>query len=429
MNRPANHPTTSFPIALCTIAIPATLVLAGILAFSPIAPAQVAVTTVHELPNGAKAAKADKSGNAASKSAANAGASSASADAPLLPSVFAGWQSSGAPQPLADPAHADSANAAALKEYGFAGGLFANYTRGSETVSLRVLRFSDASGAYGAYSFYRPSNWPKVDVGTGGASDHNRVLFWIGNIVIDANFSQISAMTPSELRDLARSLPGAPGTRNLPPPILGDLPQQDMQGQSTHYALGPAGYTGPAGQTASPAVLPTALIGFDHGAEAVTANYGLTSGPATLTLLSYPTPQIAEAQEKAISDYIHAGNTPQHPWTKPLQDSNPTAVAVRRSGPLVAVVNGDPIKDDAMKLLQSVHYEVEMSAIPGSPTNEIQNYAHLILGIVLLVVFMFGMAVVIGISLGSGRAIFRVMRGKPASVMNDDDFIRLDLRE
>lgn len=407
-----------------SIAIPAALFAGGIFASSLVAPAQVTVTTVHELPGGAKTAKTDKPGKTAPKSPADT-----SPNARLLPSVFAGWQLSGALQSLTDPPHADSANAAALKEYGFTDGLLGNYTRGSETLTIRALRFSDASGAYGAYSFYRPSNWPKVEVGAGGASDRNRVLFWIGNLVVDANFSQVSAMTPSELRDLAKSLPATPGTKALPPPILGNLPQRDIQGQSTHYALGPAGYTGPEGQFVSPAVLPVSLIGFDHGAEAITANYGLTTGPATLTLLSYPTPQIAQAQEKAISGYIQAGNTPQHPWTKPLQDSNPTAVAVRRSGPIVAIVNGDPIKDDAMKLLQSVHYEVEMSAIPGSPTNEIQNYAHLILGIVLLVVVMFGVAVVIGVSLGSGRAIFRVLSGKPASVMNDDTFIRLDLRD
>lgn len=419
--------SAAYPVLTRIIAIPAILFAAGIFAFSPTASAQVSVTKVHELPKGAKTVKADKSVKASAKSAVDADA--ARANAPLLPAVFAGWQQSGSPQALSDSSHADSANAAALKEYGFTDGLLGNYSRGSETVTIRALRFSDASGAYGAYSFYRASNWPKVEIGAGAASDNKRVLFWTGNILIDANFSQVSAMTASELRDMASQLPIPSGTRNLPPPILGDLPQRDIQGQSTHYALGPAGYTGPAAQSASPAVLPVSLIGFDRGAEAITAGYGLTSGPATLTLLSYPTPQIAEAQEKLISDYIHAGNTPQHPWTKPLQDSNPTVVAVRRSGPLVAIVSGDPIKDDAMKLLQSVHYEVEMSAIPGSPTNEIQNYAHLILGIVLLVVVMFGIAVVIGISLGSGRAIFRVMRGKPASVMNDDDFIRLDLKE
>jgi hypothetical protein len=421
MIKPADFPATPHATPFRAVAISALLLFAGTLALS--AHAQVSVTTVHELPKNGKLATAEK------KPRKPVEAPPPAANTPLLPSVFAGWQSSGAPQPLADPTHADSANAAALKEYGFTDGLLASYTRGSETLSLRALRFSDASGAYGAYSFYRPSNWPKVDVGSGGASDRNRVLFWTGDIVIDANFSQVSAMTASELRDLARSLPATSGTKSLPPPILGNLPQQYLQGQTSHYALGPAGYTGPAGQTASPAPLPVWLIGFDHGAEAVIANYGLISGPATLTLLSYPTPQIAQAREKAISDYIRAGNTPQHPWTKPLQDSNPTAVAVRRSGPLVAVVNGDPIKDDAIRLLQSVHYEVEMSAIPGSPSNEIQNYAHLILGIVLLVVVMFGLAVVIGISLGSGRAIFRVLRGKPASVMNDDEFIRLDLRD
>ena len=47
-------------------------------------------------------------------------------------------------------------------------------------------------------------------------------------------------------------------------------------------------------------MLPADLVGFDRGAETVTANYALRSGPATLTLIDYPTPQMAEAQETKI---------------------------------------------------------------------------------------------------------------------------------
>jgi hypothetical protein len=350
-------------------------------------------------------------------------------EAALLPSSFSGWDASSAAKPVNDPAQADPTNAAALKEYGFTDALLADYTRDTYTLKIRALRFVDASGAYGAYSFYRQSGWPKEQIGTGAASDNNRVLFWIGNVVVDAQFSHISAMSGSELRELASTIPLPAGNKSLAPPILVSLPQKDMDGQSTHYALGPAGYTGPSGAPNLEGVLPPGLVGFDRGAETATASYKLQSGPATLTIINYPTPQMAEAQQKAIAAYLKAGNSPQHPFTKPLQDSNPTALEVRRSGPLVAVVSGDPIADEAHKLLQSVHYEANISALPGQQNNEIQKTAKLIVAIITLVVVMFVAAVLLALFLGGGRALYRHLRGKPMSSVFDEEFIRIDLSD
>ncbi len=203
------------------------------------------------------------------------------------------------------------ANAAALKEYDFTDAALADYKREGETLSLRALRFHDASGAYGAYSFYRQNGWPKEEIGTGATSDHNRVLFWVGNTVVDANFSHIGPMSGAELRELAGQLPLPEGGKALTPPILANLPQANLDGQTTHYALGPAGYAGAGG------VLPPELVGFDRGAEAVTANYSLRSGPATLTIIDYPTPQMAAAQETKIRDYIKAANRPASRHSRP----------------------------------------------------------------------------------------------------------------
>uniref|UniRef100_E6QK46 Uncharacterized protein n=1 Tax=mine drainage metagenome TaxID=410659 RepID=E6QK46_9ZZZZ len=353
----------------------------------------------------------------------------ANPNAPMLPVDFAGWLLKAPAQSVNTPAMADAANSAALAEYGLARAELANYSRGSETLNLRALRFTDSSGAYGAYTFYRQSGWPREQIGTGAASDHNRVLFWQGNLVIDANFSHISAMTAADLRELASDLahPVATGTSSLAPPILGNLPeiqprdQVKLDPQTTHYALGPAGYAGSGG------VLPPTLVGFDHGAEAVTATYSLRSGPATLSLINYPTPQIAAAQEKLITAYLHSGN-PQS-LTKPLQDSNPAAIEVKRSGPLVALVSGDAIRDESHRLLALVHYDADISAIPGSggPT-EVQKTARLLLGIMSLVAVMFAASLLLALFLGGGRALYRVACGKPASTIFDEEFTRLDLK-
>jgi hypothetical protein len=341
----------------------------------------------------------------------------------LLPDSFAGWVAADAPKTVSDAAQADQANAEALKEYDFTDGSLANYKRSGETLSLRALRFHDASGAYGAYSFYRQNGWPKEEIGAGATSNHNRVLFWVGNTVVDANFSRIGPMSGAELRELAGQLPLPDGTRAMAPPILSELPKDSLDPQTTHYALGPAGYTGAGG------VLPPELVGFDRGAEAVTANYSLRSNPATLTLIDYPTPQMAAAQESKIRAYIKAGSQALPAWPKPLVDSDQASLEVRRSGPLVAIVSGDAIPEESHKLLATVHYESDITSIPQPTESEVAKTGRLLIGIVTLVIIGASAAILLGFFLGGGRALYRIARGKPVSSVYDMEFIHLDLRE
>ena len=341
----------------------------------------------------------------------------------LLPDAFDGWVTAEPSTVLADPAQADPANAAALKEYRFTMGLAANYKREGETLTLRALSFDDTSGAYGAYTYYRQNGWPKEAIGTGAASDHNRVLFWTGTTVVDATFSRIGPMSAGEMREIARQLSAPIGNRAQAPPILASLPRASLDGQTTHYAEGPAGYAGAGG------VLPPSLVAFDKGAETVTANYSLVSGPATLTIIDYPTPQIAEAQEAAIRAYLKAGSQAQPPWPKPLTDSDLASLEVRHSGPLVAVVSGDAIPDDSHRLLESVHYEANLTSIPEPVESEVAKTGRLLLGIAVLCVIGGGAAILLGGFLGGGRALYRIARGKPASSVYDEEFIHLDLLE
>jgi hypothetical protein len=341
----------------------------------------------------------------------------------LLPDVFDGWAASAGSQVLADAAQADAANAAALKEYGYETGLETTYKREGDTLTLRALRFDDASGAYGAYTFYRQNGWPKVAVGTGAASQKNRVLFWQGNTVVDASFSRVGPMSAGDLREIARQMPAPVGSLGMAPPILADLPQHWLDPQTTHYALGPAGYAGAGG------VLPASLVAFDKGAETVTADYSLTSGPATLTIIDYPTPQIAQAQENAIRAYLKAGSKAQPAWPKPLTDSDLASLEVRHSGPLVVVVSGDAIPDESHRLIESVHYESDLTSIPQPVESEIQKTSKLLLGIAALCIVGGGAAILLGGFFGGGRALYRMARGKPASSVFDEEFIHLDLRE
>ena len=341
----------------------------------------------------------------------------------LLPDALDGWIAGAAPRALANADAADPANAAALKEYEFTGGATATYKRDSETLTVRALRFKDASGAYGAYSFYRQNGWPKADIGTGAASNHNRVIFWKGDTVVDATFSEIGPLSAAEMRQFASRIPEPPGTKSMMPPILANLPQHWLDPQTTHYAEGPAGYAGGGG------VLPPDLVGFDRGAESATASYSLSSGPATLTIIDYPTPQMAEAMEAKIRDYIKAGSKAQPAWTKALQDSDVASLEVRRSGPLVILVSGDAIPDESHRLLETVHFKADLIAIPQPGNSEISKTAQLLMGIAGIVIVGGSAAILLGFFLGGGRALYRIARGKPASSVYDEEFVFINLRK
>jgi hypothetical protein len=351
------------------------------------------------------------------------GTPTAPKEKPLLPETFAGWDAQEKPKLVTDPAQLDSANAAALKEYGSTGGVVADYKRGSETLSVKALTFNDVSGAYGAYSFYRQNGWPKADIGTGGTSDNNRVLFWKGNTMVDATFSHVGPMSAAEMRELAEGLPAPQGNRALPPPILASLPQGSLDKQTTHFAQGAAGYAGAGG------VLPAELVGFNLDAEAVTANYSLTTGPATLTLIDYPTPQLAEAQEKKIRAYIKAGSAAQPAFPKPLADSDQASLEVLHSGPIVVLVSGDATPDESHKLLAQVHYSADLTQMTQGKDNEIVKTSRFLMGVAMLVIVGCSAAVLLGFFLGGGRALYRVARGKPVSSVYEVEFIRLHLED
>lgn len=342
---------------------------------------------------------------------------------PLLPDAFAGWVSDQPLKNTTDPAQVDSNAVAALKENEFTHAASATYKRDGETLTIHALGFLDASGAYGIYTYYRQNGWPKEEIGSGATSNGNRVLFWAGTTVVDATFSHIGPMSAAEMRELAKELPTVQGNRAIPPPILSDLPQHSLDGQTTHYAVGPASYVGAGG------VLPPDLIGFDRGAEAVTANYSLTSGPATLTIVDYPTPQMAAAQETRFRDYIKAGGHAQPAFPKPLADSDQASLEVRRSGPLVILVSGDAIPDESHKLIQMVHFSGDVIGIPQPTDSEVTKTGQLLFGIAQLVIVGSSAAILLGLFLGGGRALYRKARGKPVSSVYETEFIRLNLEK
>jgi len=126
----------------------------------------------------------------------------------VLPTQIGGWQLEGAVRTTKDPSIADPVSAPVLSEYGFGDFESATYSReDGNQLTLKAIRFRDASGAYGAFTFYKQPEMLDEKIGDRASSLNNRVLFYRGNVLVDAVFKKLTAMSAAELRELAGGLP------------------------------------------------------------------------------------------------------------------------------------------------------------------------------------------------------------------------------
>src|SRR5260370_10945051 len=79
----------------------------------------------------------------------------------ILPSSFNGWKLSPASvKTSSDPAAADAADFAVLKEYGFTDFQSATYSRGGPTMQVKTAPFARANGALWCFTFYHKPPMP-----------------------------------------------------------------------------------------------------------------------------------------------------------------------------------------------------------------------------------------------------------------------------
>ena len=342
----------------------------------------------------------------------------------LLPETFAGWQISGTPQQSTQASATDAGDAVPLTEYGFTRYEAAKYTRDDGALTVKAMEFADATGAFGAFTFYRRPTMSAIEIGGGGAFDGERVLFWNGTILVDAKFEHITPMSAGELRDLVTQLPKPVGNQGTLPTLPRYLPPLHLQLETMRYAIGPQSYRMSGG------ILPSALVDFGRSAEVVTADYNALGGTGTLTIINYPTPEIATDREHAIRAYFSSHGSPQDPWTPALANSNHEAIQLRRSGPLLAVSSGSYSAGAANELLQRVHYEVIVTM--GHEKQRLSDprmVAQIILDVAVLVGIFALIAIVLGVFLGAGRAAWQRARNKSGLPGDESsEFIRLNLK-
>jgi hypothetical protein len=332
---------------------------------------------------------------------------------PILPSSFGGLQIIKPPQTSKDPAAADPTNAALLKEYGFTDFEGANYIRDDgRKLTIKAARFQDTSGAYGAFTFYKSPDMQNEKIGDQGYALNKRVLFYRENILVDAAFDQISAMSAAELRELADYLPRSPGSSSNLPGLPIYLPKDSYVKNTSKYVVGPVALE------KNQAPIPALYVDFGKGAEVVLGDYNISGTPATLILIGYPTPQIAAGQLKQIdtAQQMHL-----------LGDKQ---IATRRTGPILAILSGSVSAGDAKAFLSSINYDADVTWNQNTYATRRDNIANLIVGVILLAAIIGGMSIVAGVAFGGFRlAVKRLFPNKVFDRPEEMEIIALHLSD
>ncbi len=327
------------------------------------------------------------------------------ASAPLpVPRAFAGWVQSSAPsQP-----DFSTDQQALLHEFRIETATLTHYEQNGRTLDLSVIRFPDYTDAYGAFTFWREPNMLPQKIGDDAASGDNRVVFFRGNILVDARFDRVTAMTLSQLRDLSRQLPVSKSAGNAPT-LPKYIPQDGLAQSSVRYAIGPVGLR------LSGATVDNTKIRFDLSPEIVTGAYRTNEGVGLLTLISYPTPQIAGDQLRAI----------EPGWVQSSLPGN----QIKRTHSIDVLTSGQLSSDEAKVLLASVNYDADLTWNEATKPNPRDNVLGLLSGAIILSGILVGIMFIFGFFFGGFRILyFKLKPEKQAAYEESRQMIRLNLR-
>jgi hypothetical protein len=213
-------------------------------------------------------------------------------------------------------------------------------------------------------------------IGDRAASNNARVLFYRGNILVDVTLQPVTAMSATDLRALADALPQPRGNTSALPTLPSDLPKESMLANTDRYIMGPVALE----RLGVP--IPAGLVDFSKSPDVVVAKYRGSAGGVNLTLIEYPTPQIAAERLRALQGASLPGGS----------------FFFKRTGPILAVVSGDVREPDAQNLLSSINYDADVTwnepakRKPVAAATDFLIAVFVLIGIVLLIALVFGFA-------------------------------------
>ncbi len=282
----------------------------------------------------------------------------------------------------------------------------------------RAYQFVDATGAFSAYMYFREGGRPIHPV-TGAAAEtelpDGELVLLSGISVVRAHVKDAPPAVASLLDEMEIGLPKVTGRKSLAPLLPTLFPKSGYNPAELRYALGPVSYKAMGG------VLPPEILGWNKSVEVGIAPYNGRGGHGTLTLLMYPTPQIAG----------DCGRTIELAVNHKIARDGPAAfgtVKLKRLGPLVEMTQGGFTPEQALALLASVNLNEEVTfdkPIQPEFHAEVRKTYTLLQSIAIFCGVGTLAAIVLGVFLGGARAGIRVLQGKPAA--SEPEFLTIDL--
>jgi hypothetical protein len=329
------------------------------------------------------------------------------------PARLGSWTGIGEPSQVATFT-ADPALAPVVKESGFVSGSARTYKNGDKTVHLTLYTFRDSSGAYETYTSIKPMI-------TGDTNPQPAAhLVVIGNQVlwldVDAanQFLRSDGDSLRDLTDAAKKWQRSVSDRVASPPIASYLPDHGLEAGTDLYALGPAAF-----KVATNFFLGTpnglaSVVGFESNAEAMFGRYKNGKDAATLLLIDYPTPQLAELHMRHLR--------------RALADAKLTSSSIERKGSLLSIVLAPTSPEYAEKLRSSVNYETQVTWNEASQVATDPPILSTVAKIFIATGVFMVVTVVIGIAFGGVRIITkRLFPGKVFDRKSQIEVLQLGL--
>ena len=249
-------------------------------------------------------------------------------------------------------------------------------------------RLRDSTGALALFQFRRPSGAARADFAALAVRTSDGMIFAHGNYVIQVT-GQLPQ--PNELTLLYGKLPRF---ENSPLPALsGYLPTAGLIANSERYILGPVSLsrfvTG----------VPPSTAAFRLGSEAQAGQYQTPKGPLTLAIFNYPTPNMARDQATEFQKIQGA--------------------AVKRTGPLIALILSAPDADAAERILGKVNYQASVTLNESPPQDVIKGAGNMLMAIFALAGIILCLCIVGGIGFGGFRLFRRkfMRKGDPGAMI------------
>lgn len=189
-------------------------------------------------------------------------------------------------------------------------------------------RLRDSTSALAWYYFTRPANCTPIRNTQAGCTTPGQAALALKNYVF-----LFEGWRPldRELLELEKTLPDMRSGGGLPK-LPGFLPDRNRIRNSERYIVGVESLTRFESR------ISPMLVGFEDGAEGISATYRSPAGDLQVTVFDYPTPQLARK--------VFAGFENQQSWS------------VKRSGTLIAVIPQQLDSKAAASILNGIEWDV-----------------------------------------------------------------------